>query len=688
MPVFVPLDRITDSPFQTRSRYAPDAVEALADAIERDSMLQTPPGRLAHPNGKALHAHPLYAASGDASERLGGETPELGELGRVQLAFGHTRARAWRLIWERRAGDQVASTAGVHGVPFGTMPVELKPLSDDAMARLAWTENHDRSDLDPVDRAAAIAARVERHGWTHEQAGAALGLDRTTVSNILRWYQAFSADETGAGDAALEAVRSKAIAESTARPLASLFLLAAEHPAIYADGVTERNGVASLNTLAEMVELAADPDVSAEDIRFDLKQARKVYESEAARIEQEQNPPMFADEPNTKPAGPDTAEAPAGTEDGIAEDLDDIEARHSHRINWITDAGQVTKANDERLGSTLSTLRQLARRCDALVREMDADQTLEHGARLERISGSILFDVQRIEREVARRDDAYDDGGARLGAIASNLEGEFAQPLPEADGTEREHSGTGEEMVEVEADTASAWSQAEAEAVERAAVAVLATIPEPARVLLTPLLCVPSEGTDTTDAGAWAEAAARGSIREYIRDESPRATAEECGLDVEWPDVSADTPDLCAEAGAPEPEGPEPYAVRAMAFEGVATIRTASSSKSGSVEQGVERFFDAKGHQWAVVVRLGGKEASDDGPLRWNVVHVETGYGLMLATDTPGAAEFAARGMLHAKSAEEIAESVGKRKVLNPTPSGAEAGDGQATETAPEVAAQ
>ena len=197
MPVYVPLERVQDNPYQTRSRYDAEAVAALADAIERDGMLQTPAGRLTGNGGNALgqNAHTQALYRGDAFTHAADRLAENAWL--VQLAFGHTRARAWRLIWERRAGDLVAGAEGIHGVPPGTMPVELRPMTDDQMERLAWTENHDRNDLDPVDRAAAIAARVERHGWTHAEAGEALGMERSTVSNILRWFEALTSGRRG-----------------------------------------------------------------------------------------------------------------------------------------------------------------------------------------------------------------------------------------------------------------------------------------------------------------------------------------------------------------------------------------------------------------------------------------------------------------------------------------------------------
>jgi len=285
--VYVPLDRVLDSPFQTRSHYDLEAVAELADSIERDGQLQTPVARLIDTDNRTMHERSYKAARTVLDHDAWMVKSDL----RVQLAYGHTRARAWKLIWERAAApDQVGR--GPAGVPPGTMPVELRPLTDDAMERLAWEENERRRDLDPVDRAAAIASRIERHGWTHEEAGEALGLDRSTVSNILRWYEAFSADETGAGESALEAMRDGRLSESKARALVRLFDAHREHATIVA-GLVEEGFAFELRTV---VEYAAEVE-SAASVRSRVETEMGQIEAEVEAERKRREPGMFDDAP-------------------------------------------------------------------------------------------------------------------------------------------------------------------------------------------------------------------------------------------------------------------------------------------------------------------------------------------------------------------------------------------------------
>jgi len=290
--VYVPLDRVIDNPFQTRSHYDPEAVAELADSIERDGQLQTPVARMVEIQAAGLVR--IRDARHATSDQVLAMLEVEADLS-VQLAYGHTRARACRAIWDRRAGDLVAG-AGIHGCPVGCMPVELRPLTDDAMERLAWEENERRRDLDPVDRAAAIAARIARHGWTHEEAGEALGLDRSTVSNILRWYEPFHAGPfRGVGHHVLAAMRRGEFSESRARALAGAFVAAAEDRAAYRRAVQADDDVSlghlwavakRLGTAAEVRELVGD--------------FTGFLESEAEAERKRREPEMFDDAPEAR----------------------------------------------------------------------------------------------------------------------------------------------------------------------------------------------------------------------------------------------------------------------------------------------------------------------------------------------------------------------------------------------------
>lgn len=132
----VPVDLIDSNPFQPRQDNSPEALEELAADISRNGLIHPPVARAVN--------------------------------GRYQLACGHRRVAACRAL-----GWQV-------------IPVDIRNLSDQDMALMAWSENESRRDLNPLERAEAIRRMMETFGWTQEQAGQHLGLARSTIANILR----------------------------------------------------------------------------------------------------------------------------------------------------------------------------------------------------------------------------------------------------------------------------------------------------------------------------------------------------------------------------------------------------------------------------------------------------------------------------------------------------------------------
>lgn len=165
--VRIPLSRIEDNPYQPRTTYA--GIEELADSIEEDGLLQYPVARLAK---KGVH----YSAVGfDTTEAVQGLLEDDPDVV-VQLAYGHRRIRALRRLAERR--DDLGAD--------WTVPIRLKPLDDEAMARQVGIENAGRENLDPIERARYIELLRERFGYTMAQVGELFGKARSTISNWLR----------------------------------------------------------------------------------------------------------------------------------------------------------------------------------------------------------------------------------------------------------------------------------------------------------------------------------------------------------------------------------------------------------------------------------------------------------------------------------------------------------------------
>jgi ParB family chromosome partitioning protein len=127
--------RIQHNPYQPRKRFDDDELSQLRDSIKTHGVLQ-----------------PLVVRkTGDG----------------YQLIAGERRLRA-------------AQAAGLHEVP-----VHVVEFNDQQVFEAALVENIQRSDLNAVEKAQGFKDYLDRFQMTHEQLGAKLGLDRTTISNLL-----------------------------------------------------------------------------------------------------------------------------------------------------------------------------------------------------------------------------------------------------------------------------------------------------------------------------------------------------------------------------------------------------------------------------------------------------------------------------------------------------------------------
>lgn len=161
------LDLIDPNPYQPRENEDVEHVEKIAASIEQDGLMQSPVGRLVV-NGSAAPEE-LYDYS-DFSSILD-EYPEA----RVQLAFGHTRLAAFKLLDGQKK----------HG--FSLLPVKLRPMTDEEMFRQGIGENLARKDLTAIEEARAMAVYRDRFNKTSDEIGALFnGLSGSAVRNKLR----------------------------------------------------------------------------------------------------------------------------------------------------------------------------------------------------------------------------------------------------------------------------------------------------------------------------------------------------------------------------------------------------------------------------------------------------------------------------------------------------------------------
>jgi ParB family chromosome partitioning protein len=116
--------------------------------------------------------------------------------GRYQLIAGERRLRA-------------SIEAQLHEVP-----ARIMMLDDQRVFELAMVENLQREDLNAVDKASAFNEYLSRYGGTQEELAGRLGVDRSTVSNLIRLL------DLPLG--VLDAVRSNEITQGHARALLGL----------------------------------------------------------------------------------------------------------------------------------------------------------------------------------------------------------------------------------------------------------------------------------------------------------------------------------------------------------------------------------------------------------------------------------------------------------------------------------
>lgn len=129
------LMKIQNNPYQPRKRFDEDELKTLTDSVRTHGVLQ-----------------PLVVR-------------QLGDS--YQLIAGERRLRA-------------AQAAGLADVP-----VHLVSFDDQQVFEAALVENIQRSDLNPIEKAQGFKEYLDKFGMTQEQLGAKLGLDRTTISNLL-----------------------------------------------------------------------------------------------------------------------------------------------------------------------------------------------------------------------------------------------------------------------------------------------------------------------------------------------------------------------------------------------------------------------------------------------------------------------------------------------------------------------
>lgn len=131
----VPVDAIQLNPHQPRKTFDDDELLQLAESIRQHGIL-----------------NPLLVRRFE---------------GGYQLIAGERRLRAARLV-------------GLHDVP-----VHIRDMDEQEVLEAALVENIQRSDLNPIEKALGFRDYLDKFRMTHEHLAQRIGVDRTTITNLL-----------------------------------------------------------------------------------------------------------------------------------------------------------------------------------------------------------------------------------------------------------------------------------------------------------------------------------------------------------------------------------------------------------------------------------------------------------------------------------------------------------------------
>ncbi|QDV32689.1 ParB/RepB/Spo0J family partition protein [Tautonia plasticadhaerens] len=130
------VDQIDPNPYQPRRIFDADEIASLADSLRQHGMLQP---ILVRPSGE-----------------------------RFQVIAGERRLRA---------------AVEAH---LAEVPARILELDDQRVNELAIVENLQRKDLNAIEKAQAFRNYLDSYGGTQEELAGRLGIDRSTLSNLLR----------------------------------------------------------------------------------------------------------------------------------------------------------------------------------------------------------------------------------------------------------------------------------------------------------------------------------------------------------------------------------------------------------------------------------------------------------------------------------------------------------------------
>jgi len=148
---------VDPNPYQQRAENHARAVE-IAASIARQGLLQYPTGRW------------------------------IDDGARVQLAAGHTRLAAYKLLHERDPIilEQYPDLALLDFSEYSHIPITIRPLTDEQLFEALVTENDQRDDLTPIEVAREMIIYRDQFGKSSREIGLLFGLSDSAVRNLMR----------------------------------------------------------------------------------------------------------------------------------------------------------------------------------------------------------------------------------------------------------------------------------------------------------------------------------------------------------------------------------------------------------------------------------------------------------------------------------------------------------------------
>lgn len=201
---YIPLRSIRPNPHQPRKQFRQEGLESLAVSIRQSGLMQP---ILVRPAGVHRSAAPVEEGSREAERSADGGS-RAGSTFRVSAQAAHEVAHRYELI----AGERRWRAAELAGLT--EIPAVVHDLDDQAAAEWAVVENLQREELDPIERAEAFMRLQDDFGLTPSQIGERVGMDRSSVANLMRLV--------GLDEATKEEVRGGLLSMGHARALLSL----------------------------------------------------------------------------------------------------------------------------------------------------------------------------------------------------------------------------------------------------------------------------------------------------------------------------------------------------------------------------------------------------------------------------------------------------------------------------------